>query len=233
MISTFKFGRVFRSALACALVFGAQIASAQALSGAVGTGSVIQMTGKSLSGQDSGPFNGTVLSGPGAGSSFASFCVEQLESFSYNSNLYVQGVTTATTNSASAGYGPLSTSDPLSFQTAWLFTQYSNGVYGNSVAVNNAMQQAFWNLENEPNGTPNTLAQSYIADANSAVTNGYTGYGNVRVLNLYTNAGYTAHAQDQLVMLAPVPEPETYAMLLAGLGLMAAVARKRKQRQVV
>lgn len=28
---------------------------------------------------------------------------------------------------------------------------------------------------------------------------------------------------------APVPEPETYAMLLAGLGLMGAVARRRKQ----
>lgn len=29
--------------------------------------------------------------------------------------------------------------------------------------------------------------------------------------------------------IAPVPEPETYAMLLAGLGLMGAVARRRKQ----
>jgi hypothetical protein len=30
------------------------------------------------------------------------------------------------------------------------------------------------------------------------------------------------------VILAPVPEPETYAMLLAGLGLIGAVARRRK-----
>ncbi len=28
--------------------------------------------------------------------------------------------------------------------------------------------------------------------------------------------------------LVPVPEPETYAMLLAGLALVGAVARKRK-----
>ncbi len=28
----------------------------------------------------------------------------------------------------------------------------------------------------------------------------------------------------------PVPEPETYAMLLAGLGVMGAVARRRKQK---
>lgn len=31
------------------------------------------------------------------------------------------------------------------------------------------------------------------------------------------------------VLAAPVPEPETYAMLLAGLGLMGAISRRRKQ----
>lgn len=36
--------------------------------------------------------------------------------------------------------------------------------------------------------------------------------------------GLTVHA-------APVPEPETYAMLLAGLGLMGAVTRRRKTKQ--
>lgn len=29
---------------------------------------------------------------------------------------------------------------------------------------------------------------------------------------------------------APVPEPETYTMLLAGMGLMGAIARRRKQK---
>lgn len=32
------------------------------------------------------------------------------------------------------------------------------------------------------------------------------------------------------INIAPIPEPETYAMLLAGLGLMGFVARRRKQR---
>jgi len=41
----------------------------------------------------------------------------------------------------------------------------------------------------------------------------------------YTSGGATA----TFSALAPVPEPETYAMLLAGLGLMGAVARRRKQ----
>ena len=33
---------------------------------------------------------------------------------------------------------------------------------------------------------------------------------------------------ERVAISAPVPEPETYAMLLAGLGLMGAVARRRK-----
>jgi hypothetical protein len=33
-------------------------------------------------------------------------------------------------------------------------------------------------------------------------------------------------------LLTAVPEPETYAMLLAGLGLMGFVARRRKQKEV-
>ena len=33
-----------------------------------------------------------------------------------------------------------------------------------------------------------------------------------------------------LVTLAPVPEPETYAMLLAGLGLLGLTARRRRQK---
>ena len=35
------------------------------------------------------------------------------------------------------------------------------------------------------------------------------------------------------VTLAPVPEPESYAMLLAGLGLMGAIARRRKNHTAV
>ncbi|HNH34930.1 MAG TPA: FxDxF family PEP-CTERM protein [Rhodocyclaceae bacterium] len=35
---------------------------------------------------------------------------------------------------------------------------------------------------------------------------------------------------DQVALTAAVPEPETYAMMLAGLGLMGAVARRRRQQ---
>jgi hypothetical protein len=35
------------------------------------------------------------------------------------------------------------------------------------------------------------------------------------------------------INIAPIPEPETYAMLLAGLGLMGFVARRRKKASAV
>ena len=40
---------------------------------------------------------------------------------------------------------------------------------------------------------------------------------------------YKASATDLAGYLAPVPEPETYAMLLAGLGLVGFMARRKAQ----
>lgn len=50
--------------------------------------------------------------------------------------------------------------------------------------------------------------------------------------NVTTYAGtwsFDAATNSLIYQTAPVPEPETYAMLLAGLGLMGAVARRRRQ----
>jgi hypothetical protein len=45
------------------------------------------------------------------------------------------------------------------------------------------------------------------------------------------NGNFTSfNNNDGLAAVAAVPEPETYAMLLAGLGMMGAIARRRKNR---
>ena len=50
--------------------------------------------------------------------------------------------------------------------------------------------------------------------------------------NVYLVAEDTGTGNSRLfVLAAPVPEPETYAMMLAGLGMLAGAARRRKQQQ--
>jgi hypothetical protein len=36
---------------------------------------------------------------------------------------------------------------------------------------------------------------------------------------------------EQVALSTPVPEPESYALMLAGLGLMGFIARRRKQKE--
>lgn len=49
--------------------------------------------------------------------------------------------------------------------------------------------------------------------------------------------GFYNYSQAQVLYagidVSPIPEPETYAMLLAGLGLIGFVARRRKQHVAV
>lgn len=221
-----------RTVLATAVLMGAQMASAQ-----VEAGSVIRL-GTSLPGNQ-GPFLGSVISGPGAGDSFLSFCLEKYETFKPGKNLYVKSVTDATMNAAGGRYGA-STSDPLSASTAWLFTQFSNhtlsGYSAGSAAKANSLQNAIWYLEEE---IPlrvldgDRQAKSWVAAAQAATTGlnpSWTGLGHVRVLNLFKDAHYVHHAQDQLYMTTAVPEPETYALLLAGLGMVGAMVRRRKDK---
>jgi hypothetical protein len=49
--------------------------------------------------------------------------------------------------------------------------------------------------------------------------------------NLAPEASFTRVALN-VVPVTPVPEPESYAMLLAGLGLMATIARRRRAKLV-
>ncbi|GEM_PF-668276 len=241
-----KTKRLAASAVLSALtLFGAQTVSAAALD--LTDGDRIKLTREASNfggGFGGGEFVATGVSVfNGAGDSFLTFCLEYTEHISLNTNYYVKINTGAVNggNSSAAAYAGdvagTSTFDPISNATAWLYTQYrSNSLSGftNNDASANALQLAIWNLEGELTGSAaasalsaynsNTTAQNWVT---SAIANG-TGIGNVRVLNLYSDAAMTVRAQDQLY-LAPVPEPEIYAMMGLGLGLMGFVARRRKQ----
>ena len=238
------FGQLARAALVVATAMGAQFASAEVVAG-----SFIKLF-DGVGNNPGGAFNGSVVSGASGSwnNSFQSFCVEYKETISFDTPYLVQGVTNHTVNKtgtygtySGSEVGHTSTQDPISSQTAWLFTQFFNNGLSNSAlwgtgsqsTKNTALQQAIWSFEGEQafGSQLNSLAATYKVNANNAIVNGWSGIGNVRVLNLFgfdtTTHRYSKNAQDQLYMVSAVPEPETFAMMLVGLGLMGAIARRR------
>ena len=93
-----------------------------------------------------------------------------------------------------------------------------------------------WNTVSFYNG--NTLLQSFDGNAILNPANGnqtFARYFNVfagpgeNITKVTFSANQNAFETDNHAFLAPVPEPETYAMMLAGLGLMGFTASRRKQ----
>ncbi len=74
---------------------------------------------------------------------------------------------------------------------------------------------------NPPNGNQNYARYFNV----------FAGAGEV-ITGVRFSATTNAFETDNHAFIAAVPEPETYAMMLAGLGLMGLVARRRKNRQV-
>jgi hypothetical protein len=108
---------------------------------------------------------------------------------------------------------------------------YNNALSSKSGAA--AMQLALWEVANDDmvlsTGGVRTSAatnRELVSGAQSLLTN----LGSYRGPSLYSYTLYTSSSKQDFLVAAPVPEPETYAMMLAGLGLLGMVARCRKQK---
>jgi hypothetical protein len=161
--------------------------------------------------------------------------VSPVNGASFNYNFSYDGTTDHTFNNTSQasqlGY--------MYYQNLGLKGQYSpsgayqpdfgvmgNGAYGRGVQtsvglVNNLQGWYYWNsLAYAPNATG---AWEY------AITGGAQGWDYQSNANVAW-AVRTATAAD-IAAVTAVPEPETYAMLVAGLGLLGAVARRKSRQQ--
>lgn len=183
---------------------------------------------------------------------FITFCMQRNEYlYGYGTTMYIGGITDHTVSALGPTYD-----DPISSATAYLYTSFRDGTltrngYDNAItnstahiASASALQLAFWYLEGElgrdsttgvfldPYNSnravfaSNTLANSFITFAEGYAAAGFSGIGDVRVLNLYGDTGFTQHRQDQLV-LSSVPEAGTMALLGVGLlGVSVAIRRR-------
>ena len=127
-------------------------------------------------------------------------------------------------------------SDTISFETAYLYTQFRTGALSEYVYAGDpadrkltagALQEAIWFLEGEVAGLSSQLAADWVAEAQAAVAG--TGWGatlgNVRVLVL-TRAGN--EFQDVLTL---IPLPAAGWIGLAGLAAIPVIhARRRAPR---
>ena len=88
----------------------------------------------------------------------------------------------------------------------------------------------------ESGGYPNFQTYTANLDAIASLQN-LTGTTTFRLYGTPAG-GYSNFALDSLTLtgdvnpLTPVPEPQTYALMLAGLGVLGAVARRRRQARV-
>ena len=169
------------------------------------------------------------------------FCLQKTEYMNFTSNFIVGSINDYTLTDPDAA-GGVNGGDPISSQTAWLYTQFSNHTLANYVYNNtgnavfasreasaNALQHAFWGFENEE-----ALDQSnYYVQLALHNTPSDFGIGDVAVLNMYVySKSATDHlgveAQDQLT-IKTVPEPTTLALM--GVGMLGmTVARRRSKK---
>jgi hypothetical protein len=174
----------------------------------------------------------TSSTGADLGSFFYTFCL--------NSGVFVNtpGTYSYTISDSAIPGGPgnVSTPDPISIGTAWLYSQFRAGTlasYSDTAAVNGALQAAIWWLEGEAGGVNNSfvaLAETALSLNDTTIKDDANGAYDVVALHLKDSQG--KDVQPLLGLVVPVPEPSTIvagALLLLPFGVSTLrIMRKNK-----
>ena len=158
-----------------------------------------------------------------AAKSFVAYCIDLAQTFSWNSAFTV----TETNPSLLFGATKALALGQLYTQHFWEATTASKSA---------AFQLAVWEIITETSGPYALTGGSFAVTSGDAGTlstaTGWLGSLSGAGDGYKLTALVGPNNQDQM-MATPVPEPETYMMLLAGLGLMGFVARRRQRSGAV
>jgi len=193
-----------------------------------------------------GAMNNTNLSGPTypAGTSFMAWCLD-----AFTPLLNTTDYTLQSGGSFYSGASAYIATD-LTRLASYVFDNttpaFSNAGFAggaNATIQSSAFQLAVWEIVNDSGGTGSYNITSGDFNVSSgdagtlALSNNWLSVVNSGSYAISQDLGVWVQncsggncTQDLGVFTSMIPEPETYAMLLAGLGLMGFVARRRKQK---
>jgi hypothetical protein len=180
---------------------------------------------------------------PAKNNSFESWCVDIFHNFSFVSSA------PATLQSASTFFGSTLGASAGSRIADDLGRLATNHLADVTTTVNNsttaekavAFQLAVWEIVNENAGFYGLGAGNFKVNSatGSSITMANTWLGELASTTSAYNVsiwgvsnGASGSGQQDVAIFAPVPEPEIYAMMGIGLGLMGWVARRRRQTAV-
>lgn len=169
-----------------------------------------------------GQFSGTLTSGMGT-NAFVTFCTELTQTFSPNTNIPGYSIQNAQS-------GPTAWANPVAMNHLMSYWQNHQPSDATSSAV---FQAAVWEVVYEkPSNGYNFASGDFKASSGDAGVNTALGLWNWNTV-LTTSITHTVdrlyHPDRQnFLVTTPVPEPESYAMMLAGLSLVGAIARRRR-----
>jgi len=184
-----------------------------------------QLAGPSMS-VGAGGFSAVYTPTGGAPTSFIAYCIDLVQTFTFGSPFVVTPV------SALVHFGATRAS-----ALDRLYTQQFAAVNTNIESA--AFQLAVWEIMQETTGSYTVSGGSFTAAATPgsnaddlsaiAQANDWLGALGSGAFGGYTLTALTSAARQDQLMATPISEPETYAMLLAGLGLMGLMVRRRRQ----
>lgn len=113
-----------------------------------------------------------------------------------------------------------------------LFNYAANTTYTLSFDVSRNPNGSYTALSVDVNGIHNEYVGTSLATTQSfSFTTGNSAGSQLLQFSSINGDGYSGAVLDNVTLTAAVPEPETYAMLLGGLGLMGFMARRRSGKK--